>query len=40
LREDGDDYRHTSFLSILLYVIGFMVVLAALAFVAAWLLHR
>jgi len=35
-----DDPRNTPFLSILLYVIGFMVALGALAFVTAWLLRR
>ncbi|HEY6146169.1 MAG TPA: hypothetical protein VIZ69_00665 [Thermoanaerobaculia bacterium] len=35
-----DDPRNTKFGSILAYVLGFMVVLAALAFVAAWLLRR
>jgi hypothetical protein len=36
----GDDPRNTKFGSILAYVLGFMVLLGALAFVAAWLLRR
>jgi hypothetical protein len=35
-----DDYRRTPFLSILLYVLGFMAAMAALAFLTAWLLRR
>ncbi len=35
-----DDPRQTSLLSLVLYVIGFMVALGILAFAAAWLLRR
>jgi hypothetical protein len=38
--EDGDDPRSARFLPILVYVLGFMVALALLAFAAAWLLKR
>ncbi len=40
MAEPGDDPRDTKFGSILAYVLGFMIVLAALAFAAAWLLRR
>jgi hypothetical protein len=40
LKGPEDEYRRTSFGSILLYVLGFMVALGALAFLAAWFLRR
>jgi amino acid transporter len=36
----AEDPQKTRFLSILLYVVGFMGALALLAWVAAWLLHH
>jgi hypothetical protein len=36
----ADDPRNTKFGSILAYVLGFMVLLGALAFLTAWLLRR
>ena len=38
--EPGEDPRDTPFLAILLYVLGFMGVLALAALLAAWLLRR
>jgi len=38
--KEGGDPRNTPFLSILLYVLGFMGAVALLAFAAAWLLKR
>lgn len=38
--ERGEDPRRTRFLSILLYVLGFMAALALAALAAAWLLRR
>ena len=37
---DGDDPGRTPFLAILLYVLGFMLALAVLAYAAAWILRH
>jgi len=39
-RPEGEDPRRTPFLPILAYVFGFLLLLALLAFVAAWFLRR
>lgn len=36
---EKDDYRNARLLPILIYVLGFMIVLALLAFAAAWILR-
>jgi hypothetical protein len=40
VQRPADDPRSTPFVAILLYVLGFMIVLALLAWCAAWLLRR
>jgi len=36
---DEEEYRRTPFLAILAYVLGFLLLLAALAWAAVWLLR-
>jgi len=37
---EDDEYRKTPFLSILLYVLGFMAAMGVLAFLVVWILRR